>query len=130
MSRLPGDMRPVAEAVRRTPGIASVTPARTSQERRHPVVAYPETGVQDPATPKLVHTLRDSVVPRAAGSMRVHIGGPNAGAIDFSDAVGSRLPLLIVVVAGLSLLLLLVLVRSVAIAAKAAVMNLLSILAA
>jgi uncharacterized membrane protein YdfJ with MMPL/SSD domain len=60
----------------------------------------------------------------------VLIGGPNAGTIDFSDAVRARLPWLIAVVVGLSLLLLLVLVRSVAIAVKAAVANLLSIAAA
>jgi RND superfamily putative drug exporter len=75
-----------------------------------------------------VHRLRDTVVPRAAGD--VLVGGPNAATIDFSDAVRARLPWLITVVVGLSLLLLLVLVRSVAIAVKAAVANLLSIAAA
>jgi RND superfamily putative drug exporter len=65
-----------------------------------------------------------------AGGPRVYVGGPNAGTIDFADAVISRLPWLIAVVVGLSLILLLVLVRSVAIALKAALMNLLSIGAA
>jgi uncharacterized membrane protein YdfJ with MMPL/SSD domain len=131
VAQQPGGVRPVAAAVARTPGIASVTPVRTSRDGAAALfVAYPVTGSQDAATSALVHRLRDEVVPRAAGGTRVHIGGPNAGAIDFSDAVYDRLPLLIVVVVGLSLILLLVLVRSVAIAVKAAVMNLLSIVAA
>jgi len=131
VSRSPGAASAVAAAVARTPGVASVTPVRTSQDGAAALfVAYPRTGMQDPATPRLVHRLRDTVVPRAAGDTRVLIGGPNAGTIDFSDSVRSRLPWLIVVVVGLSLLLLLALVRSVAIAVKAAVMNLLSIVAA
>src|SRR3569833_3566647 len=131
VSRSPGAASAVAAAVARTPGVASVTPVRTSQDGAAALfVAYPRTGMQDPATPRLAHRLRDTVVPRAAGDTRVLIGGPNAGTIDFSDSVRSRLPWLSVVVVGLSLLLLLALVRSVAIAVKAAVMNLLSIVAA
>jgi RND superfamily putative drug exporter len=131
VSRSPGIASAVAAAVRRTPGVASVTPARTSRDGAAALfIAYPKTGLQEAATPRLVHRLRDSVVPRAAGSTRVFIGGPNAGTIDFSDSVSSRLPWLIAVVVGLSLILLLVFVRSVAIAVKAAVMNLLSIAAA
>jgi uncharacterized membrane protein YdfJ with MMPL/SSD domain len=127
----PGAAGAVAAAVRRTPGVASVTPPRTSQDRGAALfIAYPTTGLQDPATPRLVHRLRDSVVPTAAGDAHVYVGGANAGTIDFSDAVRSRLPLLIALVVGLSLILLLIFVRSPAIALKAAVMNLLSITAA
>jgi RND superfamily putative drug exporter len=129
VSRSPATARAVATEVGRTPGIASVTPVRTSDDGAAAMfVAYPRTGLQDAATPGVVHRLRDTVVPRAGGG--VLIGGPNAGTIDFSDSVRARLPWLIVVVVSLSLLLLLVLVRSVAIAVKAAVMNLLSIAAA
>jgi RND superfamily putative drug exporter len=131
VSTSPGGASAVAAAVGRTPGVASVTPVRTSQDGAAALfIAYPKTGLQDAATPALVHRLRDTVVPRAAGDAQVLIGGANAGTIDFSDSVNSRLPYLIVVVVGLSLLLLLVFVRSVAIAVKAAVMNLLSIVAA
>jgi uncharacterized membrane protein YdfJ with MMPL/SSD domain len=132
VARPPGDVRPVADAVRATPGVASVTPVRTSRDGTTAMfVAYPGTGLQDAATPKLVHRLRTAMAERHdAGGPRVYVGGPNAAAIDFADAVISRLPLLIAVVVGLSLILLLVLVRSVAIAVKAALMNLLSIGAA
>ncbi len=131
VSRSPGGTAAVAAAVEHTPGVANVTPVRTSQDGAAAMfVAYPRTGLQDAATARLVHVLRDTVVPRAGGSGQVLLGGPNAGTVDFSDSVRSRLPWLIAVVVGLSLLLLLVLVRSVAIAIKAAVMNMLSIAAA
>jgi MMPL family len=76
-----------------------------------------------------VHELRDHVIPQAtAGTgLVVHVGGPNAGTVDFADAVGVRLPWLIAVVICLSLLLLVVLVRSLTIALKAAAMTLLSV---
>jgi uncharacterized membrane protein YdfJ with MMPL/SSD domain len=122
-----GDLAPVADAVHGTRGVAGTTPVRVSADGRAAMfVAYPTTGTQDAATPALVHRLRDTVIPRAAGGLRVYVGGPNAGTIDFADAVSSRLPWLVAVVIGLSLLLLLVLVRSVAIAVKAALMTLLS----
>ena len=123
---------PVADAFRATPGVASVTPPRTSPDGAAQVfVAFPTTGTQDAATPALVHHLRDTVIPDAVGGSGVHVyvGGPNAGTIDFADAVSSRLPWLIAVVVGLSLIVLLVLVRSVLIAVKAAVMTLLSTMA-
>ena len=131
LSQPPGAARAIAAEVARTPGVASVTPPVTSDDGVEAlVVAYPATGMQDKATSALVHRLRDTVAPRGGGNARVLVGGPNAAAIDFSDSVRSRLPLLIAVVIGLSLVLLLVLVRSVAIAVKAAVMNMLSIAAA
>ncbi|MEV0839540.1 MMPL family transporter [Actinocatenispora sera] len=124
-------LRPVADAVRDTPGVAAVTPVRTSADGgASEFVAIPTTGTQDAATPKLVHRLRDTVIPHAAPGQRVYVGGPNAATIDFADSVTTRLPWLIAVVVALSLLVLLVLVRSVVIAVKAAVMTLLSTLAA
>ena len=59
---------PVADAVRATPGIASVTPPRTSPDGTAAMfVAFPTTGTQDAATPALVHHLRDTVIPGAVG---------------------------------------------------------------
>jgi RND superfamily putative drug exporter len=62
--------------------------------------------------------------------MKVHVGGQTAGAIDFSDVIGSRLPIFIGGVLTLSFLLLLVVFRSVLVPLKAVLMNLLSIGAA
>ncbi|GLZ09281.1 membrane protein [Actinomadura sp. NBRC 104412] len=125
------DLRPLVQAVGRTEGIAYTTPPRVSRDGRAATfMAFPETGYQDEATVDLVHRLRDDVLPKAPGGDGVHVGGPNAATIDFAEEVGSRLPLMIVVVIGLSMVLLIALVRSVTIALQAAVMNLLSIGAA
>jgi RND superfamily putative drug exporter len=128
-----GNLEPVAAAVRDTPGIAAVTPVQNSGDGQAALfVAYPRTAIHDPATTQLVHTLRDSVIPTAtAGTgLAVHVGGPNAATVDFADAVGVRLPWLVAIVIGISLILLIVLVRSVTIALKAALMTLLSTAAA
>ncbi len=125
------DLRPVVEAVGKTEGIAYVTPPQASKDGQAALfMAFPKTDFQDKATPDVVHRLRDDVLPGVPGGKDVQVGGPNAVAIDFSDAVESRLPLMIAVVLGLSLILLVALVRSVTIAIQAAVMNLLSIGAA
>jgi RND superfamily putative drug exporter len=58
------------------------------------------------------------------------VTGPNASNVSFTNLISSRLPWLIGVVVALSMALLLVVFRSVTIAIKAAVMNLLSICAA
>ena len=122
----PASAGSVADAVRGTAGIASVTPPRTSPDGAVAlIVAYPTTSAQAAPTADLVRHLRADVVP--AGT---HIGGPVAGTVDFADQVGSRLPLLIAVVVAVSLLLLIAIFRSVTLAVKAAVVNLISIGAA
>jgi RND superfamily putative drug exporter len=122
----PSSASSVADAVRGTAGIASVTPTRISPDGAVAlIVAYPTTSAQAAPTTALVKHLRADVVP--AG---VAIGGPVAGTVDFANQVSSRLPLLIIVVVAVSLLLLVAIFRSVTLAVKAAVMNLISIGAA
>jgi len=114
------------DEIARTNGIAAVTPPVTSTDRKATMfVAYPATGEQNPATNALVNKLRDTVLPADA-----YLTGPNAGAVTFANLVGQRLPWLIGVVVALSMLLLTFVFRSVVVAVKAAVMNLLSITAA
>jgi uncharacterized membrane protein YdfJ with MMPL/SSD domain len=123
----------LARAVAATPGIARVTPARVSPDGRAALmIAYPATGEQDAATNALVNRIRTSVIPHAtAGTgIRAYLTGPNAGNVTFANLVGQRLPWLIGVVVALSMVLLLVMFRSVTVAVKAALMNLLSISAA
>jgi putative drug exporter of the RND superfamily len=81
----------------------------------------PTTSPQDTRTEALVKELRASLPPQ------VHVGGATAQAIDQSAATAARLPLFIGAVVGLSLILLLVAFRSLAVALKAGVMNLLSV---
>jgi RND superfamily putative drug exporter len=120
-------------AIAATPGIARVTPAQLSQDGKAAMmIAYPTTGEQNPATNALVNQIRGHVLPRAtAGTgIRAYLTGPNAGNVSFANLVGQRLPWLIGVVIALSMVLLLVMFRSVTVAVKAALMNLLSISAA
>jgi RND superfamily putative drug exporter len=123
----------LAAAIRRTPGVAAVTPSMVSRDGAAAMmVAYPTTGEQDTATNALVNRLQADVLPRAtAGTgIRAYLTGPNAGGVAFANIVWQRLPWLIGVVVALSTLLLTVMFRSVVVALKAAVMNLLSIAAA
>ena len=123
----------LASAVGGTPGIARVTPPVTSPDGQAVMlIAYPTTGEQDPATNVLVNQLTGTVLPRATAGTGVtaYLTGPNAGNVAFANMVGQRLPWLIAVVIVLSMLLLTVVFRSVVVAVKAAVMNLLSIAAA
>ena len=123
----------LADAIAATPGIARVTPVRVSPDGRAALmIAYPTTGEQDAATNALVNRIRTSVIPHAtAGTgIRAYLTGPNAGNVTFANLVGQRLPWLIGVVVALSTVLLLVMFRSVTVAVKAALMNLLSVCAA
>jgi RND superfamily putative drug exporter len=124
---------PLATAIAHTPGVAAVTPVvRSTDGKAAMMIAYPTTGEQDPATNALVNHLTGDVIPRAtAGTgIRAYLTGPNAGNVTFANLVSQRLPWLIGVVVLVSMVLLTVMFRSVTIAIKAAVMNLLSISAA
>jgi putative drug exporter of the RND superfamily len=123
----------LAAAVAGTPGVAAVTPVVVSRDGQAAMlIAYPATGEQDPATDTLVDRMNDTVLPEATAGTGIsaYVTGPNAGNVSFANLIGQRLPWLIGVVVALSMLLLLVVFRSVVIAVKAAVMNLLSITAA
>jgi uncharacterized membrane protein YdfJ with MMPL/SSD domain len=123
----------LASAVRHTAGIASVTPVIESPDGKAAMlIAYPTTGEQNPATDTLVNHLTGSVLPRAtAGTgIRAYVTGPNAGNVAFANMTSQRLPALIAIVVLVSMLLLTVVFRSVTVAVKAALMNLLSISAA
>ena len=123
----------LASAVRGTPGVATVTPVVVSRDGQAAMlVAYPATGEQDPATDAVVNKISGTVLPQAirGTGIRAYVTGPNAGNVTFANVIGKRLPWLIAVVVVVSMLLLLVVFRSVVVAVKAAVMNLLSISAA
>jgi RND superfamily putative drug exporter len=93
------------------------------------MTAIPATTPQDKDTEALVHSLRDDVLPNAvAGSdTETYVTGQTAGFIDTSEKLGSRLPIFIAAVVGVSFLLLMAVFRSVLVPFKAAIMNLLSI---
>jgi putative drug exporter of the RND superfamily len=116
-------------AIEATPGIVAVTPPVISRDGQAAVlIAYPATGEQDAATNALVNRLNGTVLPRSG--VTAYLTGPNAANVAFTNLIGVRLPWLIGVVVALSMVLLLVVFRSVTIAVKAALMNLLSVCAA
>jgi len=96
------------------------------------MTVVPTTGPQDPATDDLVGLLRDTTIPEAleGSGTEVFVGGVTAVAIDSTENIASRIPLLIGGVVALSMILLLLSFRSVMVAVKAAAMNLLSVAAA
>jgi RND superfamily putative drug exporter len=121
-------------AIEGTPGIAAVTSPVISRDGQAALmIAYPTTGEQDAATDALVNRLDTTVLPRfeqAGSGLTAYLTGPNAANVTFTNLIGERLPWLIAVVVALSMGLLLVVFRSVVIAVKAALMNLLSVCAA
>jgi RND superfamily putative drug exporter len=120
----------LTDALKRTPGIASVaTPRLNASGTTAAVVAYPATSPQSAQTSSLVTRIREAVIPqieRSAGS-RVYVGGATAAQVDFSHVLSSKLPLFVGIVIALAALLLLVVFRSLVIPVQAALMNLLSI---
>jgi RND superfamily putative drug exporter len=126
---LPG----LVEELGRLPGVAFVTPPQPNEAGTAAIATlFPTTGPQSEATERLVHQLRDDVIPNATQGtgLNVYLGGQTAGSIDFSDVIGSRLPIFIAAVLVLSFLLLMLVFRSVLVPLKAVLMNLLSIGAA
>jgi RND superfamily putative drug exporter len=128
-----GTLDQIAVAVQETQGVAAVAPPTLNPTGDTAVMTViPTTGPQESDTVDLVTSLRDDVLPSASAGtgVTVHVGGVTATSIDSSDNIAKRLPLLIGGVVLLSMLLLVASFRSIAVAVKAAVMNLLSVAAA
>ena len=115
--------------ISKTAGVASVTPAAVNSDGTTAVFnVIPTTRPQATATTKLVTTLRDDVLPKEHATS--YVTGTTAGAVDFTNQIKSRLVWVIIAVVAISFILLTTAFRSVVIATKAALLNLLSIGAA
>jgi RND superfamily putative drug exporter len=124
---------PIRRRIDATEGVATVLPPQVNPAGDTAILTVlPTKGPQDPRTEDLVRELRDSAIPAATAGTGVDIsvGGIVARSIDSNDNIAQRIPLLITGVVFLSMLLLLLAFRSIAVAVKAAVMNLLSVAAA
>jgi putative drug exporter of the RND superfamily len=127
------DLPALRALVAATPGIVAVTPPRIAPSGTVAVMqAFPETAPQAQATTDLVNHLRGDVLPpfKHQTGTTVLVGGFTAGAIDFSNVLGNKLPLFIGIVIVLSALLLFFIFRSIVIPIQAAILNLLTIGAA
>jgi RND superfamily putative drug exporter len=132
-STAPQALQRLAGDVRADHDVAFVAPAQRSRDGSAAVMAViPRSSPQSDATTQLVKRLRSDVVPHAVAGTgaTVSVGGTTAAFVDQSDLVSRRLPLFIAGVIGMSFLLLLSAFRSPLIAAKAGLMNLLSVGAA
>ena len=115
--------------IAKTAGVASVTPAQVNSAGTTAVFnVIPTTRPQATQTTALVNTLRDTVLPKEHATS--YVTGTTAGGVDFTSQIASRLPWLILAVVALSFILLTTAFRSVVIATKAAILNILSIGAA
>jgi RND superfamily putative drug exporter len=113
----------------KTPGVAGVAPPSVNSANTVAVMnVIATTSPQDAATTKLVDDLRDTVLPKIPS--KTYIAGSTASYVDFTAQISKRMPWLILVVVLLAFILLTVAFRSVAIATKAAILNLLSVGAA
>ena len=111
-------------------GVASVgTPTAVSGNSLYMLQVTPTTASQDQATSDLVHTLRSGLVTRAetGTDLRVYVGGTTATNIDFANALTSKLPLFLAIIAVLGFLLLTLAFRSLLVPAIGAFGNLLTI---
>jgi putative drug exporter of the RND superfamily len=117
------------KAVAGTKGVASVGPAAVNSAATTAVFsAIPTTRPQAPATSNLVTTLRTDVLPKQKAT--TFVTGTTAGQVDFTHRITSRLVWLILAVIAIAFVLLTAAFRSIVIATKAAILNLLSIGAA
>jgi putative drug exporter of the RND superfamily len=123
----------LSTALNATEDVASVSPVRSTPDNALLVATViPASAPQDARTDQLLNTLQHNTLPTVLAGQRAegYVTGTLAGQLNFRDQVASHLPVIIGVVIGCALLLLLASFRSVALAAKAALLNLLSIGAA
>jgi RND superfamily putative drug exporter len=134
------DRSPAGEVTRQViamiaddPDIVATFPAAANRDGSVALVTViPRAAQEDPATSRLVHRLRDGVVPaieRDTGAT-LALGGLTPLTIDLDEAVGAHLIAVVAAVLLASFALLVVVFRSVLVPLKAVVLNLLSIAAA
>lgn len=112
-----------------TPGVAAAgVPTTNSAGTVATETVVPTTSPQDAKTTQLVDRLRSSVLPTVP--TRTYVVGATASYVDFTAKISQRMLWLILVVVALAFILLTVAFRSIVIATKAAILNLLSVGAA
>jgi len=122
----------VHDALQADPGVAAVTaPFFNAAGDTAMLTANPATAPQDANTDALVHHLRSDVLPAAVrGTDASALLTGRAMVTDLTERITGRLPIFIAAIAAMSFLLLMIVFRSIIVALKAALMNLLSIAAA
>src|SRR5262245_10958635 len=124
-----GAPRRLYDRVRDFPGVASAAEPQFNKEKTVAIVfVTPDAAPQDEATDKLVHNLRDDVVPAATrgGPSVAYVSGLNAAFVDIADRIMARLPLFLLYIIGVTFIVLAMAFRSIVISLTAAVTTILS----
>ncbi len=109
--------------------VASVGEPQFNDSRSVAIVfVTPASAPQDEATEKLVHRLRDDVVPAATegSESAVYVSGLNAAFIDIADRITERMPIFLLYVIGVTFLVLAMAFRSIVVSLTAAITTILS----
>ncbi|MHC3467440.1 MMPL family transporter [Streptomyces sp. 7R007] len=125
--------RRLRDALTATPGVArATTPVSSDDHTLLVATVTPDSGPQDQGTSALMHRLQDDTLPDVLAGTGAHgyVTGVTAAQLAFRDVVVDRLPVIVTVVVAAAFLLLLTVFRSLLVALKAALLNLLSIGAA
>jgi putative drug exporter of the RND superfamily len=123
----------IVTAIRNEPGVQHANDPILNETGDVAVISIvPTMSFKDDAAVDLVNHLRDDTLPPLTEGTGAHayVGGIAATFVDVVNQMVDRTPIFFAIVVGLSFLLLSVVFRSVVIALKAAIMNLLSIGAA
>jgi putative drug exporter of the RND superfamily len=127
----PDDPRLVAlhEGLSGAEGVQAVNAPQVSEDGTAGMLTVvPKGSPISDETSDLVTEVRDEVIP--ASGVTAYVGGSTAQQLDLADLIGKRLPLIIAVVVGLSMVLLLIAFRSAIVPLQAAFVNLLAVGAA
>lgn len=135
VARTPDDAsaRAFEALVAQLPSVADVAAVQSAPVEQGQTVAVaavtPASSAQTESTQELVAELREEIVPAAQGGtdLEVYVGGETASNIDLADALMSKLPLYLGLVAVLGFVLLAVAFRSVVVPLLGALSNLLTI---
>ncbi|MEV7416992.1 MMPL family transporter [Streptomyces sp. NPDC089919] len=119
-------------APERRPGEPTATVNTSADGRCAQIRVVTARPVDSPAARTLVTTIREESVPRffADSPVPVKVGGFTAEHIDLSAETGSKLPVVVLIICGLSLCYLAVIFRSLFLPLKAVLLNLLATTAA
>jgi RND superfamily putative drug exporter len=123
----------LSDAMSKTADVKSVSPPTLDKSGTAAVyTVISKSSPSSDATETLVNTLRSTTIPDATKGTDVtaYVGGQTAGYIDLANRIADKLPMIILIVVGLSFIVLMLAFRSVLVPLKAAVMNLLSVAAA
>src|SRR4249920_1510789 len=119
----------VYNGVRGLADVASVAKPQFNKAKTVAIVfVTPNSAPQDEATAKLVHHLRNDVVPKATegGDAAVYVSGLNAAFIDIATRIEQRLPIFLLYIIGVTFIVLAMAFRSIVISATAAITTILS----